>query len=519
MGNAWFVKVSVLCHLRFLKNLVQPVGCCPGHCMNIKHQAIKGVVWSAIQNWGSQFGSLLIFFILARLLSPEAFGLVALANVFLVFMRLFLDQGFGQAIIQRQDLEPEHLDTAFWINLAIGLLLTLLGVAIAQPVALLFEEQALAPILRCFSLLFVVAALGQLQQSILERRFEYKAIAARWLLATVVGGGVGIFMALMGMGAWSLVGQQIVYEVIGTLTLWVCSDWRPTLRVSMRHFQELFGVGIHIMGFNYLSFFGTRFNDLLVGYVFSPVELGYYIVAYRVLNAMTQILIQTSQDVALPTFSRLQEDPERFRRAFYSATQLTSTLAMPTFLGMAVLSPELVTVLFGEQWLPAVPLMQVLAVLGILRSITFFQGSAFIAMGKPTWWLRLTILGVSLNFVAFAISYQWGIFAVTLATVIRAYLVFPLGQWAICQLTQDSLRRNLHIFVVPTVSSLIMASAIFALRLRVASILSPWSVLLLGSILGGVIYVLLIRVLSPKLFNKIFEIAQIMVQGSKADVN
>ena len=487
--------------------------------MSIKHKAINSVVWSAIQNWGSQIGSLVIFFILARLLSPEAFGLVALANVFLVFMRLFLDQGFGHAIIQRQDLEPEHLDTAFWINLAIGFLLTLVGISIAQPVAHLFREPALAPILRCFSLLFVVAALGQLQQSILERRFEYRSIATRWLLATVAGGGVGIAMALQGLGVWSLVGQQMVYEVIGTLTLWFCSDWRPTLRVSRRHFRDLFGVGMHIMGFNYLSFFGTRTNDLLVGYVFGPAELGYYTVAYRVLNAMTQILIQTSQDVALPTFSRLQEDPERFRRALYSATQLTTTLATPTFLGMAILAPELVQVLFGEQWLAAVPLMQVLAGLGILRSITFFQGPAFIAMGKPSWWLRLTILGVSLNFLAFAISYRWGIFAVTLATVIRAYLIFPLGQWAICQLTQDSLRRYLNIFIAPTVSALIMASAIFAIRLWFLNILSPLELIILGSILGGAIYIALIRVLAPKLLKQVFEIAQVMAQGSKADSN
>jgi hypothetical protein len=140
-------------------------------------------------------------------------------------------------------------------------------------------------------------------------------------------------------------------------------------------------------------------------------------------------------------------------------------------------------------------------------------------MGKPSWWLRLTILGVSLNFLAFAISYRWGIFAVTLATVIRAYLIFPLGQWAICQLTQDSLRRYLNIFIAPTVSALIMASAIFAIRLWFLNILSPLELIILGSILGGAIYIALIRVLAPKLLKQVFEIAQVMAQGSKADSN
>ena len=485
--------------------------------MSIKHKAINSVVWSAIQNWGSQIGSLVIFFILARLLSPEAFGLVALANVFLVFMRLFLDQGFGHAIIQRQDLEPEHLDTAFWINLAIGFLLTLVGISIAQPVAHLFREPALAPILRCFSLLFVVAALGQLQQSILERRFEYRSIATRWLLATVAGGGVGIAMALQGLGVWSLVGQQMVFETIGTLTLWFCSDWRPTLRVSRRHFRDLFGVGMHIMGFNYLTFFSTRANDFLVGYVFGPAELGYFTMAYGVLNAMTQILIRTSQDVALPTFSRLQEDPERFRRAFYSATQLTITLATPTFLGMAMLAPELVRVLFGEQWLPAVPLMQVLALLGILRSITFFKSSVLIALGKANWLFWLTILEVLLSFLAFAISYRWGIFAVALATVIRAYLFFPVGQWAICKLMPDSLGKYFRVFIVPTVCSLIMAAAVFFVRQGFTDSLYPLSLIALGTLTGAIVYAIAMRFLAPELLKQVIEITQIIARGSKVN--
>ncbi|PZV18060.1 MAG: flippase [Leptolyngbya sp.] len=484
--------------------------------MSIKHKAINSVIWSAIQNWGSQIGSLLIFFMLARLLSPEAFGLVALANVFLAFMRLFLDQGFGQAIIQRKDLEPEHLDTAFWINLAIGLSLTLVGVGISGPVAQLFGEPTLTPILRCFSLLFVVAALGQLQQSILERRFEYKLIAARWLFATVAGGGVGITMALQGWGVWSLVGQQMVSEVIGTLTLWFYSDWRPTLRVSMRHFRDLFGVGMHIMGFNYLSFFSTRANDFLVGYAFGPTELGYYTVAYSVLNAMTQILIQTSRDVALPTFSRLQEEPERFRRAFYSATQLTSALAMPTFLGMAVLAPELVKVLFGEQWLPAVPLIQVLSMLGILRSLKYFRGSVFIAMGRSDWWLWLAVLDVVLSLLAFAISYRWGIFAVALATVLRNYLVFPLGQWAICKLIQDSLGKYLRVFITPAICSLIMAAAVFGVKQGLSNSLHPMGLIMLGTISGVIFYVILIRLLAPDLFKQATEITQIIVRGSKS---
>lgn len=483
--------------------------------MSIKQKAIQGALWSVVQSWGSQAGTLIIFFILARLVDPQSFGLIALANVFLGFMKLFLEQGFGKAIIQREDLEREHLNTAFWINLAVGVVLATIGFSISGWVANAFKEPGLTPILRCFSVLFIVSALNQVQQAILERKFEYKAIAARWLVATFAGGAIGIFMAWRGFGVWSLVVQQLVYESIGSLTLWLCSDWRPGFKVSVRHFRDLFGIGVHIMGFNYLSFFNTRINDFLVGYFLGATALGYYTVAYKVLNVMTQLLVNTTRDVALPTFSRLQSDPERFRRAFYKATQLTSTVAFPTFLGMAVLAPELNLLLFGEQWAPSIPLMRVLAFMGVLRAITFFKGSVFIAMGKPAWWFRLSLLNAVLNLIGFAIALPYGIMAVTAASVIRGYLVFPIGQWAVSKLIQERLSTYLATFVAPVSSALAMAAVILITKSVLQDVLKPLELLIVGTAIGGAVYISMIYLISPKLFTELIGIAKMVASRSK----
>jgi PST family polysaccharide transporter len=180
--------------------------------MNIKQKAIQGVVWSVIQNWGSQAGSLIVFLILARLLTPEAFGLVALANVFLAFMQIFLEQGFTQALIQRQELEPEHLDTAFWTNFFSGILLTIIGFAFASSVANIFNQPKLIPILQCFSGLFVINSLSHVHQAILSRELAFKIMAVRTLIGILIGGIVGVVMAVSGFGVWSLVSQQVVFE-------------------------------------------------------------------------------------------------------------------------------------------------------------------------------------------------------------------------------------------------------------------------------------------------------------------
>ncbi|NEQ27311.1 MAG: oligosaccharide flippase family protein, partial [Microcoleus sp. SIO2G3] len=145
--------------------------------MSIREQAIKGVFWSALQNWGGQAGSLLVFFLLARLLTPEAFGLVAMANIFLALLQIFLQQGFAQSLIQRQELEDDHIDTAFWASLAIGFTLFLTGFTGATWVAAGFDQPRLVPILQALSSLFLITACGNVQQALLERAFNFKATA------------------------------------------------------------------------------------------------------------------------------------------------------------------------------------------------------------------------------------------------------------------------------------------------------------------------------------------------------
>lgn len=484
--------------------------------MSIKQKAIKGVIWSAIQNWGSQAGSLVVFFVLARLLKPADFGLVALAHAFLAFMQLFLEQGFAQAVIQREDLEPEHLDTAFWTSLTLGGLLTIIGVSVAGFAADGLKHPELTPIIQVLCVLFIISPLSRVQQAILERDFAYRAIALRYLLGVTVSGVVGVTLAVQGYGVWSLVCQQLVHEGVGALVLWVTSTWRPRLKFSRRHLKDLFSFGINILGFNFLNFFNTRINDFLIGYFLGVTALGYYSVAYRVLTVMTQLFIRTVRDVALPTFSRLQSEPERFRQAFYTATQLTSSITFPAFLGMATLAPELVLTLFGEKWMSTVPLlMQILAFMGMLRAVTFFKSSVFIAMGKPSWWFWLAVLNVVLNLLGFAIAYRWGITAVTLAYVIRGYIAFPVGQWAVSKLIHDPLLVYLRQFVAPIVCSLTMAIAILVIKQPLSNWLNPPGLIGVCSLLGAIVYVMALRLFAPKLFRQLLELARLALSKNK----
>jgi len=244
--------------------------------MSIGRKAVKGALWSVIQKLGNQIISLVVFFLLARLLGPKTFGLVAFADVFVVFMKVFTDQGFAQATVQRQELEQEHLDTAFWTNLGITAGLTLVGIAGASVVADQFNQPAIAPVICWLSLGFLLSAFNSVQEAIFTRRMAFKALALRSMVAQLIGGIVGIAMAFGGFSVWSIVGQRLANEGVKSIVLWWMSDWQPGLKVSWRHFRELFAFGVNILGFNILGFFNRRSDDFLIGYFLGPVALGYY---------------------------------------------------------------------------------------------------------------------------------------------------------------------------------------------------------------------------------------------------
>ncbi|NEZ58352.1 MOP flippase family protein [Adonisia turfae] len=474
--------------------------------MSLRQKAIQGAMWSAIEKWGAQLVSTAIFLLLARLLGAEAFGLVALANVFMYFMQIFLDQGFAQAIIQKDKLEPEHLDTAFWTSVLMGALFLLAVLAGAGAVANFYSEPELAPIIRWMSISFLFAGLSSVQSAILQRNMQFKVFAARSLVATAACGVAGIGAALMGLGVWSLVIKEIVFGSTGALMLWSSSDWRPGFRFSPQHFRELFSFGINIIGFNFLNFLNRRSDDLLIGYFLGTVALGYYNVAYRLLLIMIKLLTNVTAQVALPTFSRLQKEPERMRNAFYRVTRYTSFVSFPAFLGMAVLAPELIQTLFGPEWLPSVSVMQILALIGILQSVQYFSGTVLLAMNKPLWRLRVIFMITVCNVIGFFISVRWGITAVAASYVICVYIFSPVFLVLIKKLIDIDFRKYFSQYITPLLSSLLMMAFILGAKRIFYDWNNAYITLITYMTIGTVAYLFGVMFLSPNLLSQTYRL-------------
>lgn len=477
--------------------------------LDLRRTVLKGLVWTGVQKWVSQAITFALGVVLIRLLEPTAFGLVALASVFIAFAGLFVDQGMSDAIVQKADLQPEHLDTAFWATLSISAVMTVATIAAADVIAGFFREPQLAPVLRWLSLGFVFSGLNSTQHAILRRNLAFKKLATRTLLSSLVGGLVAVAMAWWGFGVWSLVGEQLVARSVNTFVLWRVSGWQPGLRVSRSHFGELFRFGLSVLGTNVLTIVNRRSDDFLIGYFLGTTALAYYNVAYRMLLMMTDLFIGVSSSVSFPTFSRLQDDPARARRAFYTATQYTGLVAFPAFVGMSVLAPELVYGVFGEKWAASIPVMRVLAYIGLLQSVFYFNATIITAMGKPSWRFGLALTNAIANLVAFSIAVRWGIVAVAQAYVIRGWLLSPLPLSAVHRLIGLDFKRYLSQYAAPLAGSAVMAVAVVAAK-HLLNGAAPLLVLLPGYVLfGALVYAVTIFVAAPATSRQALSLARL----------
>ncbi len=443
---------------------VPPDAAATGAVPGLRQTAVRGIGWTVARSVSSRLIGSAVFIVLARMLDPADFGTVALASVFVVLISVLVESGFAEAIIQRDEVTEEDLNSAFWVNNAIGIALALVLIVLADVMTEPLGQPELAPVLRVLSTVFVFAALASVPQAILRRELAFRAIALRGLAATLIGGAVGVAMALAGAGVWSLVGQMVANAVVGTAILWAMCSWRPGRSVSAASLKHLLRFSGKIVGERLALFASRRSDDFLIGLVLGPVALGLYTIAYRILLILTETIIWTLEGVAFPLLSRLQNDTERRRRAFYGLTGSCFAVAVPSFLALAVLAPELTRVAFGPRWVDSIPVMQTLALVGIPHAPVYCNKAALNAAGRPEMSLRIAILTCVVNVIGFALVVRWGILAVATSYVVCGYLLFPVSVWAVIRALSLDASTYLRLFAAPLVSGLVMVVSVLGAK-------------------------------------------------------
>ncbi len=470
-----------------------------------KKKVAQGVAWASSAQWGGQLLSFGIYTGLARLLNPNVFGLVAIAGVYIAFMQVFVQQGFGTAIIQRRELEREHVDSAFWIATATASFFGLLSILLEGVIARLFHEPKVAPVIGWLSLSFLIYALSSVPMALLTREMDFRPLAIRSLTATMAGGVVGLAMAYFGWGVWSLVGQQLVNSILGCVCLWWAVPWRPSFRISRRHLRELYGFSLNITGNDILWFFSQKSDQTLVGYGFGSLDLGPYSLASRLVTLLHDAIIGPVQSVALPAFSKLQSEPSRLERALHKFCELSAFLSLPMFAGIIVVAPELVPLLFGAKWTAAVPILQVLAIYGALRVVFGFVHPLMLAKGRPGLYFLMFAIQSFLTFAGCVVAVRWSPDAIALSMVVTM-AIFGLFTFVVpMRILEINVPALLKTFAFPGLSSLFMLAVVALTRSYMGRIFAPVTIMVICVVVGVIAYVSTALLIRPDLLRAIWE--------------
>jgi O-antigen/teichoic acid export membrane protein len=469
--------------------------------MEIKQKAVRGVAWMIAQRSGNQIISFVVIAILTRLLDVDSFGLISMATIYIALMDLFIDQGFLQAIVQRTEISKTYLDTAFWMTLISGSVLTTVNFAASEFVANLFHEPMLSPIVRWLSLSLIFATFSKTHRAILQRKLEFRKLATRTFFAEIFGGVVGVIMAFRGFGVWSLVGRNLTRDFVAMLILWAVSDWRPRLMFSWVRLRELYSFGVNVVGSQFLIYISRYADRFLIGFLLDATVLGFYTVAIRLIELLSAMFLQSIELVSFPIFSKLQNEMDRMRNAFYQLTWYTSILAIPCFLGILIIAPEIVLTIFGSKWAASIPILRILSLAGIAQVVHLYGWSLLIACGKPSWHLGLTALN-TLGIIN----------AVAAGIVISTYAIIPLTLWAIRSAVKVRILKYFRQFHPALLSSLVMFIFILILKTLLRGLVSGGIGLVIYIVCALLIYGLILWRLQPEVLKKVRELIYLLTE-------
>lgn len=465
--------------------------------MTLRRRATAGVLWAFAERFSQELIGFVVFVLLARLLGPADFGVVALAGVFVAFTGLFLDMGFSSAIIQRRDLKPADLDTAFWMNVGISVPMCLLLMGLSGPIANAFDQPALGSVLVWLSPVLILRALVMTQQTLLRRNFGFRALALRGALSLLTGGIAGVALAMEGAGPYSLVAQQWTMALTAIVVLWRASKWRPGFQISRESFRSLFTFGLPLVGDAVVRFVSDRSAVLLIGYQLGAAASGLFAVSSRVMRHVLGLTGMTVNRVTLPAFSELQTDRQRLVRAYYATQRYSAMASFPAFAGLIAVAPEALVLLLGERWAEAALVVQIMALGQLLGNLAVQNTNVMIAVGRPNLVFRLQVARAIFSVVGVVIALRWGILGVAIALALRPIIFMPLGWYLVSRLIDLRFADWLRAIRAPLLAMLAMSAVLLGLRLSLAGEVSPNLLLAILIVVGALTYVLMLWLIEP----------------------
>lgn len=392
--------------------------------MTLAVRVVWGVVWMASGEFArlaTQFG---IGVILARLLTPADFGLVVMAMFVVGFIEVFGRCGMTEALIQRPEVTADDWSSVYWIGIGLGALVGIVAFFLGPLAASFYQDERVTPILRATGWVALLRSLGATQEAWLARQMHFRTIAQGEWTGVVAGGVTAVTMAGTGWGVWSLVANALVSAVATSLLFNLKCPWRPRFQIHASTLRWAARFGLALQGFGIINYLNRRLDDALIGRYVGPVGLGYYSRAYQLMLYPVQNVSGVIGRVMFPALSEIGDDMPRLRASYLRVVSAIATVTFPAMLGLLVTAPEVILVIFGPQWVPAIPILQVLTLVGLLQSVATTVGWIYLARARTDLMLAWGVASAVVVCSSFIAGLPWGTPGIAVAYALATGLLF-----------------------------------------------------------------------------------------------
>lgn len=471
--------------------------------MERKKTAVTNFLWRFAERCGAQAVTLVVSIVLARLLDPSVYGVVAIISAFTLILQVFVESGFGTALIQKKDADDLDFSSVFYFNLALSVIVYALIYFASPWIAAFYKMPELTALTRVSSLILIIAGVKNVQQAYVSRTMQFKRFFFATLGGTVGAAVVGIWMAYRGYGVWALVVQNLFNQAVDTVILWITVKWRPKRAFSWKRLKVLYSFGWKILAASLLSTIYDKLRHLLIGKFYTSADLGYFDNGNKYPEAVVNNINSAIDSVLFPMMSKEQDNVSEVKSMTRRAIMTETYVLSPLLLGLAACADTVVRLLLTEKWLPCVPYLRIFCVTYLFYPIHTANLNAIKALGNSAVFLKLDIYKKLIGLILLAISLPMGVMAMAYFYLIQSVTNQIINSWPNRRLLGYSYLEQLRDILPCLLLGLVMAAGVYAIgRLQMPLLLKlPAQILA-----GAAIYVGLSAVVKPEVYRTVLTI-------------
>ena len=454
---------------------------------SLKNKAVNGILWSSLNRFTTQGLGFIFNMIIARQLMPEAYGVIAMLNIFMSLSGTFIDSGFGNALMRKNNRTETDINTVYHFNMVVSVVCYLLLFIASPAIARFYDMSLLEKVTKVIGITLIFNSIGGIQGTLLSIRIDFKTKTKIALMCSLMSGAVGVVLVYLGFGVWTLVIQQLVSSGLGCILTCAYVKWIPKLEFSWQSFRELFSYGSKILASGFLGSIFGNLSDIVVGKVYTPSDLGEYSKSGSLAGFPANNITGVLMSVTFPVLTTIQDQPERLERYYKKIINLSAYVVFPVMIGIAAVADPLVRILLTDKWAGIILLLQITCFDAMWSPVHAVNLNLLQVMGRSDYFLKIEIIKKILSLIILAATVPMGIVAMCYGKVVGSVLGLLINTYYTKKLIgygfYDQLKGLFHILI----HTLIMG--LFAL-LVVHLFDNNWIKLLSASLVGSLYYII-----------------------------